>query len=59
MNKAERIENDARALMQVVRQGSVDDSERVRIATMAFMFGMRAAIGKKNDEPTPPAKRTA
>lgn len=40
-----QMKQDAQVLMEVVRRGKVEDQERVRLSTLAFLFGMRAALG--------------
>lgn len=43
----QQMKQDAQALMKVVRQGKVEDQERIRLSTLAFLFGMRAAVGSR------------
>jgi len=46
MKPMELLEHDMRELMQVVRTGKVDDDERTKIATLSFMFGIKANAHK-------------
>lgn len=43
---------DAQALMKVVHNGAVEDQERIRISTLSFLFGMRAATSQRKQQTT-------
>ena len=48
----QQMKQDAQVLMEVVRRGKVEDQERVRLSTLAFLFWMRAALGRKEAPPS-------
>ena len=48
----QQMKHDAQALMKVIRNGAVEDQERIRISTLSFLFGMRAATSQHKKQKT-------
>lgn len=42
----QQMEQDAQALIEVVKNEKAEDQERIRISTLSFLFGMRTAASQ-------------
>ena len=42
----QQMKQDAQALIEIVEKETAEDQERIRLSTLSFLFGMRAATSQ-------------